>query len=133
KGRDGCRTPMVWDSSAPHAGFTDAQKPWLPVPAGHAAKSVSAQDHTAGSVLAHYRETLRWRKAHPALRAGSMTFVETNQDLLAFIREGEGESLFFVFNLNRDAAEFTPPADLHIAEQISVPSFAASMDEGRIM
>src|SRR5918995_1106475 len=28
KGRDGCRTPMVWDSNAPNGGFSSA-KPWL--------------------------------------------------------------------------------------------------------
>ena len=30
KGRDGCRTPMVWDADAPHGGFTTGT-PWLPV------------------------------------------------------------------------------------------------------
>ncbi len=30
KGRDGCRTPMVWSAQAPHAGFSDGT-PWLPV------------------------------------------------------------------------------------------------------
>ena len=32
KGRDGCRTPMVWEAAAPNAGFSSG-KPWLPVPA----------------------------------------------------------------------------------------------------
>ena len=31
KGRDGCRTPMVWESGQPNAGFTSG-KPWLPIP-----------------------------------------------------------------------------------------------------
>ena len=30
KGRDGCRTPMVWESSNQNGGFS-AAKPWLPV------------------------------------------------------------------------------------------------------
>ncbi|MCP6156769.1 hypothetical protein NL403_26865, partial [Klebsiella pneumoniae] len=36
-GRDGCRTPMPWIGGARHAGFTDAGKPWLPVPEAHRA------------------------------------------------------------------------------------------------
>jgi alpha-glucosidase len=133
KGRDGCRTPMVWDTNAPHAGFTGAQKPWLPVSAVHAAKAVDAQEKLAGSVLEHYRATLEWRKSHKALRAGSMTFLDSNQDLLAFVREGEGERLLFVFNLNREPAEFNLPSDIQIAELVSVPSFAAKIEEGRIL
>ena len=31
KGRDGCRTPMVWDDGA-YGGFSTV-RPWLPVPA----------------------------------------------------------------------------------------------------
>ena len=42
KGRDGCRTPMVWEKAAPNAGFSEG-KPWLPVPADHALKAVDAQ------------------------------------------------------------------------------------------
>ena len=34
KGRDGCRTPMVWEADAPNAGFSTA-RPWLPVPEEH--------------------------------------------------------------------------------------------------
>ena len=34
KGRDGCRTPMVWQSDNQTGGFSTG-KPWLPVPAEH--------------------------------------------------------------------------------------------------
>ena len=34
KGRDGCRTPMVWEADAPNAGFSTG-RPWLPMPAAH--------------------------------------------------------------------------------------------------
>ena len=42
KGRDGCRTPMPWEASRAHAGFTMADKSWLPVPYQHANNSIAA-------------------------------------------------------------------------------------------
>ncbi len=41
KGRDGCRTPMVWEKGKKQAGFSSA-KPWLPVPVEHQALAVDA-------------------------------------------------------------------------------------------
>ncbi len=48
------RTPMPWEAEAPQAGFTTG-KPWLPVPAEHAAAAVDRQAGVAGSTLEHYR------------------------------------------------------------------------------
>ena len=66
KGRDGCRTPMVWEAAAPNAGFSSG-KPWLPVPESHCAKAVDVQERDAASVLSRYRAILAMRKRHPAL------------------------------------------------------------------
>ncbi|WP_121630973.1 alpha-glucosidase [Tropicibacter alexandrii] len=94
KGRDGCRTPMVWDAQAPHGGFTDAT-PWLPVKAPQWQRAVSAQG--AGSVLAFYREMLAFRRAQPALRDGDIVFHDVPHPLLAFTR---GDAVLCVFNLS---------------------------------
>ncbi|NEU34524.1 alpha-glucosidase, partial [bacterium LRH843] len=64
KGRDGCRTPMSWTSNAPHGGFSTA-KPWLPLAAEHAARSVDALNGTPGSMLEFYRRMIAYRKQHP--------------------------------------------------------------------
>ncbi|GBD85358.1 oligo-1,6-glucosidase 1 [bacterium BMS3Abin02] len=66
-GRDGCRTPMEWDTS-PHAGFTDGV-PWLPVAEGSRLRSVAVQGAT--SILGLYQGLLRLRRRTPALRAGA--------------------------------------------------------------
>ncbi|MCP8894039.1 alpha-glucosidase family protein [Shinella daejeonensis] len=131
KGRDGCRTPMPWQQAAAHAGFSTA-KPWLPVPADHTRLAVDAQEKTAGSVLNHYRETLAFRKAHAVLRAGDMTFLPSNQDLLAFTREEAGEKLLFIFNLTREKAEFAPPKALKHGEPLAVPGFGSKIRDGTI-
>jgi alpha-glucosidase len=123
KGRDGCRTPMVWDTAKDQAGFSTA-KPWLPVSAEHQALAVDAQEADAASVLAHYRATLAFRKAHPALVDGDMEFLATNEDVLAFTRSKGDERLLFVFNLRRGPQEISVPAGLKVKESIVMPGLS---------
>ncbi|WP_117193570.1 beta-galactosidase BglA [Rhizobium terrae] len=130
KGRDGCRTPMAWEAGEPHAGFTTGSKTWLPVPGNHANRAVDAQEALADSVLHHYRATLGFRKAHPPLIDGDMTFLDTNQDLLAFVREKGGEKLLFVFNLTRGAQDFTLPKRLGDVLPVNLPGFVSRLEKG---
>ncbi|CDM58649.1 MULTISPECIES: alpha-glucosidase [Rhizobium] len=132
KGRDGCRTPMPWEAAKAHAGFTGAQRSWLPVPYEQAALSVDTQENDPQSVLHHYRQTLEFRKSHPALLDGTMEFIGTNQDLLAFTRQKGSEKLLFVFNLTRKPAQFEPPARMVIGERLAMPGFEAVIGTGPI-
>ncbi|ANL73168.1 alpha amylase protein [Rhizobium phaseoli] len=132
KGRDGCRTPMPWEAGKAHAGFTSAEKSWLPVPYEQAALSVDTQEASGGSVLNHYRRALAFRKSHPALIDGEMTFIDTNQDLLAFTREKGGEKLLFVFNLTREPAEFRLPEGIMLGESLEMPGFEAVSASGLV-
>ena len=127
KGRDGCRTPMVWQAELPNGGFS-AAKPWLPVPPEHALLSVNAQEGVADSVLTHYRQTLAFRKAHGAMVDGDLAFLLTNQDLLAFTRKQGDETLLLVFNLTRAPQDFDIPANFEVKEQIALPSFKPEFD-----
>ncbi|WP_299154511.1 alpha-amylase family glycosyl hydrolase [uncultured Tateyamaria sp.] len=98
KGRDGCRTPMVWEKNAPHGGFSEA-KPWLPVKAPQLARAVDQQ--SSDGILAFYREAIAFRKSVPALRTGATAFHDLPEPLLAFTRgAGEG-ALTCVFNLSK--------------------------------
>jgi Glycosidases len=97
KGRDGCRTPMVWDESS-NAGFSTVT-PWLPVKAPQAARAVSRQDADDSSVLAHYRHVLAFRKANPVLRTGRTTFLDLPDPVLGFVRESDDARLTCLFNL----------------------------------
>jgi len=133
KGRDGCRTPMPWEVQKPHAGFTETGRSWLPVPPEHAAAAVDVQELDQESVLHHYRETLAFRKAHPPLFDGDLTFVDThNHDLLAFVRDKDGERLLFVFNLTREAQEFALPATMRTCLPIPMPGFEPAVDGGAV-
>ncbi len=130
KGRDGCRTPMVWEAKAQHGGFTDGSRTWLPVPSEHITRAVDAQEGLETSVLHQYRAVLAFRKAHPPLIDGDMTFLDTNQDLLAFVREKGGEKLLFVFNLTREAQDFPLSAGMRNGLPIAMPGFAPKVEAG---
>lgn len=131
KGRDGCRTPMVWEEGKTQAGFSSA-KPWLPVPAEHQALSIDVQERDGGSVLAHYRATLAFRKSHPALIDGDMEFLATNEDVLAFIRSKGDDRLLFVFNLRRGPQEIGLPKGHGVREVFPMPGLTGSVVDGEI-
>ncbi|MBB3381620.1 MULTISPECIES: alpha-glucosidase family protein [unclassified Rhizobium] len=126
KGRDGCRTPMPWEAGRAHAGFTTADKSWLPVPYQHAALAVDKQEADEHSVLHHYRQTLAFRAEHPVLRDGDMTFLDTEEDVLAFTRSRGGETLLFIFNLSRKPVKIALSKDIKLGKTIAMPGFGTA-------
>jgi len=106
KGRDGCRTPMVWSANAPNGGFSRANKTWLPVKSPQIARSVDVQETDENSVLNFYREMLALRRARPDMQLGRSNFIDTPEPILAFTR---GENTLCVFNLSAKAQTMTLP------------------------
>ncbi|MEO5326244.1 alpha glucosidase [Mesorhizobium sp. CC13] len=98
KGRDGCRTPMVWNKDAANGGFSKA-RPWLPVPQEHVAKAVDTQAGDPASLLEHYRRFLAFRRSHPALAKGDIRFFDVEGDAVAFSRREGNEEIVCAFNL----------------------------------
>ena len=88
---------MPWDSSA-NCGFTTGE-PWLPLGADHAARSVEAQKHTPGSMLALTRALLDLRRREPALALGNWAEVEVEGDVLAYARTVGAQRFVVVLNL----------------------------------
>lgn len=109
KGRDGCRTPMVWANSNQNGGFSDA-KSWLPVPPDHLSKNVTRQEDDPDAMLHHYRRAIALRQSHAALRAGSHDGVHAHGDIVYFTRSHEGRDLFCAFNLSEHISEMPMPA-----------------------
>ncbi|MCQ0969297.1 alpha-amylase family glycosyl hydrolase (plasmid) [Paracoccus sp. TK19116] len=114
KGRDGCRTPMVWDGSAT-GGFTDG-KPWLPVPPEHIARNVEAMAAEQGSILHHYRQAVALRKAHPALRTGSIHEMRADGSVLHFVREDGDARVTIDANLSDAPAGALAPWEVRVTE-----------------
>ena len=98
KGRDGCRTPMVWEAGAENAGFS-AGTPWLPVPAEHLARAVDREQGDQKSMLEHYRRFLAFRRSHEALVKGDIAFLAVDGNAVAFTRRHGNEQIVCVFNL----------------------------------
>jgi alpha-glucosidase len=94
-GRDGCRTPMVWEAQAPNGGFSKANRTWLPVKPPQAARAVDT--HGADSVLAFYREMLALRRAEDDLRLGKIAFLDLPEPILGYTR---GDGITCLFNLS---------------------------------
>jgi alpha-glucosidase len=97
-GRDGTRTPMVWDASL-HGGFTRGA-PWLPVKPPQHARHAAGQAGVAGSVLETYRQMLTLRREATALQTGTTRFHETPDPILIFDRTLDGSTLTCAFNLS---------------------------------
>jgi alpha-glucosidase len=108
KGRDGCRTPMPWDSDAMNLGFSNGT-PWLPLSPLHKPLAVSKQEHDPASTLSYARRFLAARKASAALRTGDIAVRDAPDPVLAFVRSEEGERILCVFNLSSGAATFAAP------------------------
>ena len=114
-GRDGARTPMPWDASLDHCGFS-VTEPWLPIPEAHRALDVASQDTIPGSTLNRIRQFLNWRKDIRPIREGEQEFIDLGKDLLAFVRRLNGEGVLCVFNLGDWETSFELPH-----EQLGVP------------
>jgi len=109
KGRDGCRTPMVWERSNANGGFSTAAQPWLPVPGEHLQHSVETAEADPGALLHHYRRAIALRHAHRALAKGDMLDMHAEGQVLSFRRVYQGEEVFCAFNMGEDAVEITLP------------------------
>ncbi|NOR62255.1 MAG: DUF3459 domain-containing protein, partial [Rhodobacteraceae bacterium] len=124
KGRDGCRTPMVWEADAPNGGFTTGT-PWLPI------SNADLAVDQGGPVLDAYRKMLAFRADHPAIQQGSISFLPEAGEVLAFTRETEEETLLFVFNLGRKATSWPLPEGMAAGANL-IPEFSASADNTEV-
>ena len=101
KGRDGCRTPMTWDSKLANAGFSE-NKPWLPIKPPQASRSAKQQENNHDSILWFYRHMLDFRQKSNSLKKGKTIFFDTEEPVLAFSRKFKSESVTCVFNVSKE-------------------------------
>ncbi len=108
KGRDGCRTPMVWTAQDEQSGFSTGH-PWLPVSPTQSERAVDQSERNPNSVLHHYRRAIALRHAHTALMSGTQAEMAQLGPVLTFMREDEAEQIFCAFNLCSTATDVPLP------------------------
>ncbi len=109
KGRDGCRTPMVWTTQDEQSGFSTVE-PWLPVSPAQAERAVERQEGDAEALLHHYRRAIALRNTWPALKSGTQSAFTQTGDVMTFLREDGGQQVFCAFNMGGDEADVALPA-----------------------
>jgi glycosidase len=96
------RVPMQWTADA-NSGFTTANFPWIGVNLDYETKNVAAQTDDPASLLSFYRDLIRLRSQHAALRVGETFVPETgNLVVAAVLRVTEDEAVLAVVNLGKE-------------------------------
>ncbi len=114
--RDNVRTPMQW-SDGNNAGFTDV-KPWLTVNPTYTAINVQSALADRNSILYTYRQLIALRKQYPVMVYGDyQPVMEQYENVVAFIREYEGEKWLMVFNFQAASQEIEFPENLQCVKK----------------
>ncbi|MES2150921.1 MAG: alpha-amylase family glycosyl hydrolase [Pseudomonadota bacterium] len=108
KGRDGCRTPMPWESQSDYAGFSRTE-PWLPMCPQHTPRAADVQQLQGDSVLNRSRQFLEWRKAQPVLRKGAIRLHDAPDSCVLLSRSDGDHILLGAFNLSAATVELARP------------------------
>lgn len=104
EGRDGCRTPMPWDSSA-NNGFSTGT-PWLLSEPRPDAETVADQLDNPDALLHRYRDLIAFRHGSPQLWVGESSTVDLGDDVLGIRRPDS----FAVCNLGATETAIELPA-----------------------
>ena len=117
KGRDGCRTPMVWNENQSNGGFSLANKTWLPIKEAQLSRAVSAQGEN--SVLEFYRRMLKLRRSEEELRLGKTKFLDLPEPVLGYTR---GKKFICIFNLSSKAVSIDLPIKIEptLKQQVDI-------------
>ena len=114
-GRDPERAPIPWlppSTAGPGAGFTTGE-PWLPVVAEAETLNAETQAADPRSTLSLVRRLAALRASTPALQDGAQLPLDAGRDVLAWIREGDGDRWLAALNFATEPTSFA--VDEHAA------------------
>ena len=130
KGRDGCRTPMPWEAAAPHAGFSGAERTWLPLDERHRALAVDRQAAQSHSLLGYFTALLAWRKQQSALIHGEMRVWPSHPQVLVFERQHGDQRVLCAFNFSEQPATVALKGDWAQAHVLSGSGLSGAQYDG---
>lgn len=100
KGRDGCRSPMQWNSEK-NAGFSESQ-PWLPVHSNYIWRNVATHTNSESSLLHFYQKLIQIRKSTNALQKGMYLPITFDpQKILAYLRQTADQTALVALNFSK--------------------------------
>ncbi len=98
--RDEVRTPMQWDGTK-NAGFSSAEKTWLPVHENYDKINVETQRKDADSLLNTIRALMKIRRDEKAIYEGSLGIIKGLPDcVLGYTRMFDNEKVFILLNFS---------------------------------
>jgi alpha-glucosidase len=104
--RDEVRTPMQWDATK-NAGFSSAEKTWLPVHGNYKEINVANSSKEEHSLLNTIRALMKIRNEARSLQEGSLEILEgLPNGVLGFTRKFENEQTTILLNFDDRRKEF---------------------------
>ena len=104
-GRDNARTPMQWDNGK-NAGFSTADKTWLPVNPNYTEINVQAALDNPDSIFYTYQKLIKLRKENDWLIDADFELLDTEDKVFAYLRKTADETYLVVANLSNQVQAF---------------------------
>jgi alpha-glucosidase len=123
--RDPERTPMQWDATK-NAGFSLADKTWLPVHPNYVDLNVKAEKEAAKSHFKFYQQLMELRR-HPTFIDGSLRVQALSKNVFAYTRElRDSETFVVVINLSENSEHVSLKAFKTLHDKLKVVAAAPS-------
>jgi alpha-glucosidase len=103
---------MQWDTTK-NAGFSKADKTWLPVPPSYNQRNVEVEKKDPNSLFNWYKQLIALRKSNAAIRDGEyVTLNPDDRNVFSFLRKSESGNAVLVA-LNMSSLEQKANYNLH--------------------
>ena len=132
KGRDGERTPMQW-TDGKNAGFSTADKTWLPVPPTAKSRNVEVELAEPDSILNLFKKVTAFRRTSQALLRGSYSAIGSDPNVFAYRRQDGKDVVVVVLNMSGAEQTMALPAKDRLATAVSTRADSKpSVVDGRL-
>lgn len=116
RSRDNARTPFPWNRER-YGGFS-SHRPWLAMTEEHPVINAEDQVGKEGSIYEFYKEMIHFRQKgayRDCLIYGKIEPVSTSENVIAYKRYTEDETIYCLFNFsNEETAEILPKKETEI-------------------
>jgi alpha-glucosidase len=125
--RDPERTPFQWDGTK-NAGFSIADRTWLPVNPNYVDLNLNAEKSAAKSHFKFYQRLMELRKLD-TFEYGDMKIVALNQNVFAYVRELlDHETYVVIVNLSQNYENVDLKVFATLREKLRVVAAAPASD-----